>query len=155
MYSFLVCATILKSLRPYVKKHVLNTLSSHDFLFMNTLFIAIVVFLFFIYKCFSDKKIVNKTFDNIKKLTWVQLTFFFLLATITVSSTIVFLEFDKNYNTPLVNSMITKFISTLVIMFVSIFVFKETYSTYQITGVILTVVGILMTTNQNPFAISK
>jgi drug/metabolite transporter (DMT)-like permease len=145
MYLFLIFATMLKSVRPYVKKYVLHTLDSHDYLFLNTLFIGGIVSTIFIYKLIFDKKIKN-TFENIKNLSILQLFYFLILAVITVYSTIIFLEFDKNHNTPLINSMITKFISTLSIICISIFIFREKYSFIQIVGVFLTILGIFITT---------
>ena len=145
MYLFLIFATMLKSVRPYVKKYVLPTLDSHDYLFLNTLFIGGIVSTIFIYKLIFDKKI-KTTFENIKNLSIWQLFYFLILAGITVYSTIIFLEFDKNHNTPLINSMITKFISTLSIVCISIFIFKEKYSFTQIVGVFLTILGIFITT---------
>ena len=145
MYLFLIFATMLKSVRPYVKKYVLHTLDSHDYLFLNTLFIGGIVSTIFIYKLIFDKKIKN-TFENIKNLSILQLFYFLILAVITVYSTIIFLEFDKNHNTPLINSMITKFRSTLSIICISIFIFREKYSFIQIVGVFLTILGIFITT---------
>ena len=59
MYPFISGITIIKSINPYFRKHILNILDSHDLLFINSFFISVVVFIIFLYKLFFDKKSLN------------------------------------------------------------------------------------------------
>ena len=59
MYPFIAGITIIKSINPYFRKHILNILDSHDLLFINSFFISVVVFIIFLYKLFFDKKSLN------------------------------------------------------------------------------------------------
>jgi len=66
------------------------------------------------------------------------------MALLAVSSSIFIIEFDKNYNTPLINSMFIKIASTISLIFIGIFFFEEKYHWKQILGFILTIIGIYL-----------
>lgn len=60
MYFFLALTTFLKTFNPYFRKHILDSLESHEYLFLNTFFVAFFVFLYFIYKLiFHDIFLIN------------------------------------------------------------------------------------------------
>jgi drug/metabolite transporter (DMT)-like permease len=66
------------------------------------------------------------------------------MAFLAVGSSIFIYEFDKNYNTPLINSMFMKIASTISLIFIGVFLFEEKYSWKQIIGVFLTILGIFL-----------
>jgi drug/metabolite transporter (DMT)-like permease len=137
--------SILKSFTPYFRKHVLTTLNSHDLLFINTFFIFSIVFLFFLYKLFFDKsKPLIETFKNYKSLSLTQVVALFVMAFLAVGSSIFVYEFDKKYNTPLINSMFMRTASTISLILVGIFLFEEKYSWKQISGVFFTIFGVYL-----------
>jgi len=137
--------SILKSFTPYFRKHVLTTLNSHDMLFINTFIIFSIVFCFFLYKLLFDKsKPLIETFRNYKSLSFSQLGALFMMAFLAVGSSIFVYEFDKNYNTPLINSTFMRTASTISLILVGIFLFEEKYSWKQIAGVFLTIFGVLL-----------
>jgi len=143
MYYYLFGLSILKSFTPYFRKHILNTLNSHDLLFINTFFISIVVLCIFLYNLFFDKKKpLIETFNNYSKLSTTQILSLCVMAFLAVGSSIFIYEFDKNYNTPLINSMFMKIASTISLIFIGVFLFEEKYSWKQIIGVFLTILGI-------------
>ena len=45
---FLFLTSFLKSFNPYLRKHILNSLESHEYLFLNT-FIISFLYLYFFY----------------------------------------------------------------------------------------------------------
>jgi drug/metabolite transporter (DMT)-like permease len=51
---------------------------------------------------------------------------------------------DKNYNTPLINSVFLRVGSIIALLLVGIFVFEEKYTYKQIAGVLLTLLGIYL-----------
>jgi len=143
MYQYIFGLSILKSFTPYFRKHVLTTLNAHDMLFINTFFIFSIVFCLFLYKLLFDKsKPLIETFKNYKSLTLTQLGALFVMAFLAVGSSIFIYEFDKNYNTPLINSMFMRTASTISLILVGIFMFEEKYSWKQILGVFLTIFGV-------------
>uniref|UniRef100_A0A6C0HCK1 EamA domain-containing protein n=1 Tax=viral metagenome TaxID=1070528 RepID=A0A6C0HCK1_9ZZZZ len=145
MYQYMFGLSILKSFTPYFRKHVLTTLNSHDLLFINTFFIFSIVFLFFLYKLFFDKSNpLIETFKNYKSLSLTQVVALFVMAFLAVGSSIFVYEFDKKYNTPLINSMFMRTASTISLILVGIFLFEEKYSWKQIAGVFFTIFGVYL-----------
>ena len=144
MYFFLGITHFLKMLNPYFRKHILTTLESHEYLFLNTFFIACFVFLFFLYKVIFNDNTFNKLTDKIKKLTILQVIYFMIIAFITVFSSIILIHMDKNYNTPLINGLLNKVIAAILLLCIGIFMFEEKYNYKQISGVILTIIGLYL-----------
>jgi drug/metabolite transporter (DMT)-like permease len=139
---------MLKSISPYFRKHVLNHLDSHDFFFINTLFIFSILSLFFIYRYLFDK-----SFDqSVKKITSMKFTHLgciFAIAVLTIVSSITIMELDKNYNTPFINSILMRIFSTIALVLVSIFIFKEKYTRLQILGICMTIAGVFLISNKS------
>ena len=147
MYHYILGLTLLKSINPYFRKHILNTLSGHDLLIINTLFIGVIVFIIFLYKCFFDKSIID-TLNNYKKLSFTQIACLFSLAVLAVVSSLFVFELDKNYNTPLINSLFLKIASVVALGLVSIFIFREKYNWKQIIGILLAILGVYLITSK-------
>jgi drug/metabolite transporter (DMT)-like permease len=103
------------------------------------------VFAFFLYKLTFDKaKPLIETFKNYKKLSVTQILSLLVMAFLAVGSSIFIYEFDKNFNTPLMNSMFMRAASTISLILVGIFLFEEKYSWKQILGVFLTIFGVIL-----------
>lgn len=150
MYHFGFGLSFLKSFTPYLRKTILNTLNSHDLLYLNALVYFLIVFLFFLYKLIFDKsKSIIETIENYKNLTILQVICLFSMSFIAVLSSIFIFEFDKNHNTPLINSVFMKSFSTIALIFIGIFLFEEKYSWKQILGVFITLVGIFLILQKN------
>lgn len=144
MYFFLALTTFLKTFNPYFRKHILDSLESHEYLFLNTFFVAFFVFLYFIYKLIFHDIFFNKLINKINNLSIIQIIYFMLIAFITIISSIVIINLDKYFNTPLINSLLSKCISAVLLLMVGIFIFKEKYNIKQIFGIFLTIVGLFL-----------
>jgi len=144
MYFFLAIVTFLKTFSPYLRKHILDSLESHEFLFLNTFFVAFFVFLYFIYKFLFHDTFFVKFVEKIKELTILQVVYFAVIAFITIASSIVIINLDKYFNTPLINSFLGKTMAAILLLFVSIFIYEEKYNIKQILGLFLTVVGLFL-----------
>jgi len=142
MYHYIFGLTMLKSLSPYFRKHILTTLHSHELLFVQTFFISIFVLLFFLYKFYLDRE--NVMIKNIYALKWTQLCCIFFIAILTVLSSILLYEMDKKFNTPLINAIFMRVGSTIALLFVSIIIFNERYTISQIIGFIFVLFGIYL-----------
>ena len=140
MYHYVAGITLLKSLSPYFRKHILTTLHSHELLFLQTLFISILVFCYFLYKWIFHKA----PLQNIGSLHWTQLLCIFMIAIVSVFSSILLFEIDKKYNTPMLNVLFMRVASTIALLLVGIFLFKERYSFWQILGLTMIVLGIYL-----------
>lgn len=142
MYSYLIGTTFLKSMNPYFRKHVLNTLNAREYFYMSTLFGFILMILVFF--LFETQKTTKEMISNYKKLEYSHYACIFIIAFLLVASSLLLYELDKNYNTPLLNNILLKTGSIIVLIVVGVFVFGEKYTWKQIAGIILTCIGIYM-----------
>lgn len=148
MYIYSICLSILKSMNPYFRKHVLITLDSHELFFINSIIIFTLVIFWGLYKYIVEKT-VHKSIENYRKLSFTQMGSIFMICILSIISTIFVYEFDKYYNTPLINFIFSKFVSVIALIAVGIFIFKEKYKWKQIFGIILAIVGIYFVTDKD------
>lgn len=144
MISHFIGLTMVGSMRPYFRKHILNTLEPHDFLFINAFFIAILIGIYFIYTYLFENHIVKKTYKNCCKLTTTQIISIIIIAIFTVFSSYLIIDLDKNHNTPFLNFILIKALSMIALCIVGIIFFSEIYSYTQIIGIILTMSGVFI-----------
>jgi multidrug transporter EmrE-like cation transporter len=142
MLSYFFGITALGAVRPYFRKHVYGTLEPIDFLFINSLLIAICVTAYFAYLYNYENHVLAKTYDNCCKLTATQIGALLLLAAFTVVGSIWFFHLEKYYNTPFVNNILIKSFSILALFVVGYFIFEEKYSSTHMVGIGLTVIGL-------------
>jgi drug/metabolite transporter (DMT)-like permease len=139
MYSVLFGISIMKSLRPFFKKNVLKSdIDEDDFLFLNTFFISLFVVIYFIYN-FTKKKKVD--FNKYKNMKPIELGSMVGVSLFTVVSTILVLQMDKGYQTPFINSMLTKGFSTIFVIAIGMIIYKENYNMLQMLGIALILTG--------------
>ena len=60
MYHILFGISALKSMEPFFRKDVLQTLNNEEFLFINTLMISILIIAYTIYMYFTKKTILSR-----------------------------------------------------------------------------------------------
>ena len=146
MYSVLFGISIMKSLRPFFKKNVLKSeIDEDDFLFLNTFFISLFVIIYFIYNFTKKKKVDFNKYKNMKPL---ELGSMIGVSLFTVISTILVLQMDKGYQTPFINSMLTKGFSTIFVIAIGMIIYKENYNMLQMLGIALILVGTYLISNK-------
>jgi uncharacterized membrane protein len=149
MYHYIIGASIFKSAVPYMRKHVLNTLNSHDLLYLDALVFFIIVLCIFCYQCIFNRSNIVNTMSNYKQLTYKQMMCVMAISIISVTVVYTILHLDKFYNTPLVNYISRVSLTSISAIIIGIIFFKELYNMQQIIGILLTIAGIyLMTTNR-------
>jgi drug/metabolite transporter (DMT)-like permease len=140
MYNLLLGITMLKSIRPVFKKNVMQSIDNYSFLLLNTMFISIFVVLYFIY--LNNKSVkFTQVVDNCKSMNVVQIVSMILISFLTITSTILIMNMDQS-SLSTTSVTIMKSISTIILVLLGIFIYKEKYNFTQIYGVILTMVGI-------------
>ena len=146
MYSVLFGISIMKSLRPFFKKNVLKSeIDEDDFLFLNTFFISLFVIIYFIYNFTKKKKVDFNKYKNMKPL---ELGSMIGVSLFTVISTILVLQMDKGYQTPFINSMLTKGFSTIFVIAIGMIIYKENYNMIQMLGIAFILVGTYLISNK-------
>jgi drug/metabolite transporter (DMT)-like permease len=120
----LVGAGIMNSVKPYCRKHVINSLEAVEFALLNTIVIGAILLGYIVMSKKSIKDICVKYYS----LTWTQLISLIALSIITVTGTILKLTHDKTSNPTLTNGLIVKGITSLIIIVVGITFYNETYT---------------------------
>lgn len=144
MYFLLGLTSFLKTFNPYFRKHILNSLESHEYLFFNTFLISVGVFIFLLYKLIFHDYSLDKLLDKMYNLSILQVIYFILIAFITVTSSIVIINLEKHYNTPLLNSLLIKGIASILLILTAVFIYKEKYNYKQSFGICLTILGLFL-----------
>ena len=145
MYSYLLAITIIKSINPYFRKHILNVINGAEMVFINTFLIACIVFTISLYTFIFDNKQFNKTIDNYKKLSITHYCCILAIATFAVISNLLLFTFDKTFNTPFLNATFIKVGTVLLLFFTGIFFFEEEYNDLQCLGIFFIIIGFFLT----------
>ena len=139
MLNVLFGVTMLKSLRPVFRKNVMQSLDNYSFLLLNTLFIAIFVCIYFIYLNQKNVKF-TEVVKNCSSLNIVQMISMILISFLTITSTILVMNMDQSSMSTTTITIMKSF-STIVLVLLGIFIYKEKYNFTQLYGVILTIVS--------------
>lgn len=144
MYANLLGITFLKSCRPYFLKNIFDTVDIQDFLLINTVFIMLIVFVYFLINCTLNEECFSVTCKNCSNLSLPQYLILFGFALFTVFSTFKLVEFDLNYNTPAINAVLINTVALMFLFFVGRFIFQEDYNITHIIGLLLIAIGIIL-----------
>lgn len=139
MNNFIVVLGLIKSLTPYIKKHLISQLAYHEFLLINNAFIIFFVSLISCYHYFYKKE----TYGNLKKLDINNFFVVGVLAFLTICSSYILSKIDFN-NVGLVSTII-KLFSNITVLGLGFLLFNETLTKFQIIGVIFSIIGIYLT----------
>jgi len=144
MILFGIFTGILKTFTPYLRKNLLLTLDPHDYLFLNTFIILILTTAFLLFKIIFQNHDMDLMIKKYQSLSLLQICFALLIGLVTISSSILILNLDKYYNTPLINSLILKIGSAMMLLFVGIFIYEEKYNYKQMLGMVLAIIGVFL-----------
>ena len=97
---------------------------------------------------FNEPKTILKTMNNFQKLDAYQHLSILFVTGVTTISAIYFIEFDKYYNTPLMNHMFLKIVSVAILLMLGVLIFEEKYTYLQLLGFILAIIGLYLIFNK-------
>jgi drug/metabolite transporter (DMT)-like permease len=140
MFNILFGITMMKSMRPIFRKSVMQSIDNYSYLLLNTLFIALFVVLYFMYLNSKNVKF-TEVVGNCKTMGIVQIISMLLVSFLTITSTILIMNMDQSMLST-TSITIMKSISTIFLVLLGIFIYKEHYNFTQLYGVLLTIVGI-------------
>ncbi len=140
MFNILFGITMMKSMRPIFRKNVMQSIDNYSYLLLNTLFIALFVVLYFMYLNSKNVKF-TEVVGNCKTMGIVQIISMLLVSFLTITSTILIMNMDQSQLST-TSITIMKSISTIFLVLLGIFIYKEHYNFTQLYGVLLTIVGI-------------
>lgn len=141
MIHFVIFSECIKIFTPYVRKYVLIVMDPEECMFLNAIIVLLLCGVYFAYKIgFNDHKLEH-TFQKYQSMTPMQMLFAFWIGVATVVSSMVVLTMDKHYNTPLMNNMLFKVVSVILLLLIGVIIFKEHYNYQQMLGMIMMILG--------------
>ena len=147
MYHILFGISALKSMEPFFRKDVLQTLNNEEFLFINTLMISVLIILYTLYMYMTKQSTLN-VFSKLKTFSFTQLVFLVALSFITFISTVSIFQISSQFNTQNLNALV-KTMTTVFALFIGVTFYNEQYTATQIYGIIITIVGIYLITKKD------
>ena len=147
MYHILFGVSILKSMEPFFRKDVLQTLNNEEFLFINTLMISLLIIVYTLYMYITKKTTLNIT-SKLKSFSFIQIVFLLALSLITFISTVSIFKISSEFNTQNLNALV-KTLTTVFALFIGVTFYNEQYTATQIYGIIITIVGIYLITKKD------
>ena len=126
MSVFLIGAGLINSVKPYCRKHVINSLETHEFMFLNTIIISILIISYLLYK----KTCINDLYYKYTSLNFTQIASIVILSMITVFGTLMKLNMDKENNgsSTFMNGLLVKGVTSATIIFIGMAFFNEKYT---------------------------
>lgn len=122
---------VMNSMKPYCRKHVIDSLEPSEFVLLNTIIIGIILL---VYICWS-KKSIGDICSKYYTLTWTQIISISALSIITVTGTMLKLSYDKQSNPTFTNGLIVKGITSAIVILVGILFYNETYTWKTWSGI--------------------
>ena len=144
MYPFFVCLAVLQQSRPYFRKYISDKLNHHEYFFLMSLFVLIITIVYLVYLSLTTNVSVKQMTKNMMTLTSIEMGAVIILSFLTVVSGIMLFELDKNYNTPLLNTIFIKSIGALSIVFVGVIIFEGTDSYVNWLGIFMILIGLYL-----------
>lgn len=127
--------SIIKSCRPYIKKNVFDNITSAEFIFLNSIFIGVLSFVYaYIYK--------GENIENIWNLNYIQYISGLFLACITVVSSLAIYKLQEG--NIISSSFLIKCVSSIILLIIGIFVYNEQITLKQIAGIILGILAVFL-----------
>ena len=144
MNAMMFGSGIINSIKPFCKKHVINTLDPHEFIFLNTFLITFILLIYFIYLSIYEKYNVYTLYNKYTTLSKSQLFAIVGLSSITLTTMFIGLSSQKTQITNVKSSLMMKSMTTILIIIIGIYMFEEEYTQFDIFGIILILSGIYM-----------
>jgi len=128
MFFPIFIISIIKSARPFIKRNLFTEISSAEFIFVNSLFIGIVSF---VYAYLYEKNELS----GLWRLSYTQYLMGLFLASMTVVSSIILFELQRD--SILSSAFMLKIISAVGLVIVGFLFYEEQISGKQLAGIFL------------------
>ena len=128
--------SVLKSLNPFFRKHVMKTITNWEFLFLNSTLIAIVSFVY----AYLHKR---ENISNLFTLSCSQYACASVVVLITVFTSLAVFRLQETGKV-VITSFLLKAISALVLVGFGIFIFNEPLTERQLAGILCMLLGIVL-----------
>ena len=127
--------SFLKLTRPFFRKHIVQSITDWEFIFLNSILIAIVSFAY----SYIHKK---EDITNILKLTWTQYFCAIILVAITMFTSLAIFKLQEE---GIVSTLfLLKAVSALLFIAMGVFIFEEEMNLKKLLGILLVLIGMFL-----------
>jgi drug/metabolite transporter (DMT)-like permease len=135
MWPIIFGVSLIKSFRPFFKQHIVQTITDWEFLFLNSLLIAVVSFAY----AYLHKK---ENIVNIFRLSYTQYLCAFILACMTIGTSLAIFKMQEN---GIITSVfLLKAVSSILFIGAGIFIFEEKLTYKQLLGILFVIIGLFL-----------
>jgi uncharacterized membrane protein len=140
MFPIVVGLSMVKSIGPFLRQHVLESISIAEFIFVNSILIAMVSFMY----VYVHRK---EPFTNLITMSNTQYGAIFVTSIVTILSAFAIVRLEEDGI--LSSIFLVRTVSSIFAILIGIFLFEEQLTLYQIVGIIFAVVSasLLMISN--------
>ena len=128
------------TLNPFFKKKAIGDLNSYQYLFINTIFVSVLIILLFLYRIFKGNDSISFITNQINKHQFLWMAFGSI---ITFSTSLLLIILIKQHDVSYIIPHIQPLVIVLTILF-GFFFFKEEIDRNQIMGIILIIMGLIV-----------
>ncbi len=139
---------LIKTIRPFIRKKLTSNISDENFMFINGLFILVLLTIYNLLQNSSKSNIISSSFDTIQSLNCYQIVIFLFLGAMTIMTTLSMLDLDKTSNQSS-NIVLLKGLSTLSAVLFGAYMNNEKLSQNKIIGISIILVGIYFINKSN------
>ena len=127
MFPIVVGLSLVKTIGPFLRHHVLESISIAEFIFVNSVLIMMVSFTY----AYLHRK---ESFSNLLSLSHTQYGAIAVIASVTILSGFAIVKLEENGI--LSSIFMLRAVSSIFAVLVGIFLFEEQLTLYQIIGII-------------------
>ena len=132
MFPIVVGLSMVKTLGPFLRQHVLESISIAEFIFVNSIIIAMVSFIY----AYVHRK---EPFTNLSTLSHTQYGAIFVTSIVTILSAFAIVRLEEEGI--LSSIFLVRTVSSIFAILIGIFLFEEQLTIYQIVGIIFAIIS--------------
>jgi len=127
--------SIMKSMRPFLKRNLFDEISSAEFIFLNSIFIGVISFVYaYLYK--------GEQLTKVWRLSYTQYLIGLFMAAMTVVSSMMLFKLQRD--SILSSAFLLKIVSAVALIFVGLLFYDERISGKQMTGILLAILAVFL-----------
>jgi uncharacterized membrane protein len=137
MLSIVVGLSIAKTLGPFLRQHVLESITMAEFIFVNSVIIMIISFMYaYVHR--------RESFTNLVSLSRTQYSAIAVISLVTILSGFAIVRLEESGI--LSSIFVVRTVSSIFAVLLGLFLFEEQLTVYQIVGIIFAIIsaGLLM-----------
>lgn len=134
--------TLIRSLKPYMRKYITTTLNMHEFLLVNNVLVSLIVFILFCYNYSNG----YENYTNIKKLNSKQVMSLMLFSFTTIISSFILTKLENSHTG--ITNIVIKLFSNIMFLVIGFIIFKEKLTYKQMLGLFFCGIGIYLTSTK-------